>query len=134
MSWRTVAGRASALPALLLPGLHRDQQANALGKSGRVIRELCLRSLFLGRWPGGLLFGAFFMANDPVTSPFTLTGRWLYGIMLGILTVLIRALSGLPESVMFAILLMNAVTPLIDGAVVNLSYRRATTKVRRLAA
>jgi RnfABCDGE-type electron transport complex D subunit len=83
---------------------------------------------------GGLLFGAFFMANDPVTSPYTFTGRWIYGITLGILTVLIRALSGLPESVMFAILLMNAVTPLIDKAVVNLTYKRASTKVRRLAA
>ena len=83
---------------------------------------------------GGLMFGAFFMANDPVTSPYTFAGRWVYGIMLGILTVLIRALSGLPESVMFAILLMNAVTPLIDSTVVNISYRRATTKVRRLAA
>jgi Na+-translocating ferredoxin:NAD+ oxidoreductase RnfD subunit len=80
------------------------------------------------------LFGAFFMANDPVTSPFTFTGRWVYGIMLGILTVLIRALSGLPESVMFAILLMNAVTPLIDSAVVSIRHKRATIKVRRLAA
>jgi len=83
---------------------------------------------------GGLLFGAFFMANDPVTSPFTFTGRWIYGIILGILTVLIRALSGLPESVMFAILLMNAVTPLIDNTVINVAYKRATTRVRRLAA
>jgi RnfABCDGE-type electron transport complex D subunit len=83
---------------------------------------------------GGLLFGAFFMANDPVTSPFTFTGRWVYGIVLGILTVLIRALSGLPESVMFAILLMNAVTPLIDSTVVNIVHKRATIKVRRLAA
>jgi RnfABCDGE-type electron transport complex D subunit len=82
---------------------------------------------------GGLLFGAFFMANDPVTSPFTFTGRWLYGIMLGILTVLIRALSGLPESVMFAILLMNAVGPLLDKLVLDIAFRRATVKVRRLA-
>jgi RnfABCDGE-type electron transport complex D subunit len=83
---------------------------------------------------GGLLFGAFFMANDPVTSPFTFTGRWIYGGVLGILTVLIRALSGLPESVMFAILLMNATGPLIDKAVLNATYRGATTHVRRLAA
>jgi RnfABCDGE-type electron transport complex D subunit len=83
---------------------------------------------------GGLLFGAFFMANDPVTSPFTFTGRWIYGGVLGLLTVLIRALSGLPESVMFAILLMNAVGPLIDKAVLNAAYQRATTHVRRLAA
>ena len=83
---------------------------------------------------GGLFFGAFFMANDPVTSPYTFTGRWIYGITLGILTVLIRALSGLPESIMFAILLMNAATPLIDSLVVGAAYRRATTKVRKLAA
>ncbi len=82
---------------------------------------------------GGLLFGAFFMANDPVTSAFTFTGRWIYGIALGILTVLIRALSGLPESVMFSILLMNAVGPLIDKAVLNTAYRQATVKVRRMA-
>jgi RnfABCDGE-type electron transport complex D subunit len=83
---------------------------------------------------GGLLFGAFFMANDPVTSPYTFTGRWIYGIMLGVLTVAIRALSGLPESVMFAVLLMNAATPLIDNLVVGAAYRRATTRVRKLAA
>jgi RnfABCDGE-type electron transport complex D subunit len=83
---------------------------------------------------GGLLFGAFFMANDPVTSPYTYTGRWIYGILLGILTVLIRVLSGLPESVMFSILLMNAATPLLDSLVVNQAYKKATTRVRRFAA
>jgi len=83
---------------------------------------------------GGLMFGAFFMANDPVTSPFTFTGRWIYGVMLGVLTVLIRALSGLPESVMFAVLLMNAATPLLDSLVVNSVYRRPGIKVRRFAA
>jgi RnfABCDGE-type electron transport complex D subunit len=82
---------------------------------------------------GGLLFGAFFMANDPVTSPYTFTGRWIYGAMVGLLTVLIRALSGLPEGVMFAILLMNAVAPLLDMAVTSTAYKRATTRVRRWA-
>jgi RnfABCDGE-type electron transport complex D subunit len=83
---------------------------------------------------GGLLFGAFFMANDPVTAPFTFTGRWIYGVMLGLLTVLIRALSGLPESVMFAILLMNATTPLLDKLALNLAYPRASTRIRRSVA
>lgn len=83
---------------------------------------------------GGLLFGAFFMATDPVTAPFTMTGRWLAGILLGILTLLIRSLSGLTEGVMFSILIMNAVAPLIDSAVVNASYRRTTVRVRRHAA
>ena len=72
---------------------------------------------------GGLLFGAFFMATDPVTSPFTFEGKWIYGILLGVFTVLIRGLSGFVEGVMFAILLMNAISPLIDSIVVNIKFK-----------
>ena len=72
---------------------------------------------------GGLLFGAFFMATDPVTSPFTNTGRLIAGVILGLLTVIIRTFSGFVEGVMFAILLMNAFTPLIDHMVVEKRYR-----------
>lgn len=75
---------------------------------------------------GGLLFGAFFMATDPVTSPFTRPGRWIAGILLGILTVLIRGISGYVEGVMFSILLVNAFTPLIDTLVLNIRYRKKT--------
>ncbi len=63
---------------------------------------------------GGLLLGAVFMATDPVTSPFTNRGCWIFGAGIGILVVLIRIFGGLPEGVMYAILLMNAVTPLIN--------------------
>ena len=63
---------------------------------------------------GGLLIGAFFMATDPVTSPLTPRGTWLFGIGVGLLVVLIRVFGGFPEGVMYAILLMNAATPLID--------------------
>lgn len=77
---------------------------------------------------GGLLFGAFFMATDPVTSPFTLEGRWIHGILLGVLTVLIRGISGFVEGVMFAILLMNALAPLIDSIVVNFKCRNITVE------
>lgn len=73
---------------------------------------------------GGLLFGAFFMATDPVTAPLTFEGRWIYGLFLGILTVLIRGLSGFVEGVMFAILLMNAAAPLIDKLVINTKFRK----------
>ncbi len=73
---------------------------------------------------GGLLFGAFFMATDPVTAPFTFEGRWIYGLLLGILTILIRGLSGFVEGVMFAILLMNALAPLIDSVIVNIKARK----------
>ncbi len=63
---------------------------------------------------GGLMFGAVFMATDPVSSPLAPLGAWIYGAGIGVLVVLIRVWGGLPEGVMYAILLMNAATPLID--------------------
>jgi electron transport complex protein RnfD len=63
---------------------------------------------------GGLMLGAIYMATDPVTSPLTPRGAWIFGIGVGLLVMLIRVYGGLPEGVMYAILLMNAVTPLID--------------------
>ena len=63
---------------------------------------------------GGLLFGAFFMATDMVTSPITPKGGWMFGIGAGILVIIIRQFGGLPEGVMYSILLMNGVTPLIN--------------------
>ena len=63
---------------------------------------------------GGLLFGAVFMVTDPVTTPLSKKGAWIFGIGVGFLVVLIRQFGGLPEAVMYAILLMNAATPHID--------------------
>jgi len=63
---------------------------------------------------GGLLIGAIYMATDPVSSPITPKGAWIFGIGIGLLVVLIRVFGGFPEGVMYAILLMNAATPLID--------------------
>ncbi len=63
---------------------------------------------------GGLMIGAFFMATDWVTSPITKKGRIIFGIGLGILTVLIRLKGGLNEGVCYSILIMNMATPLID--------------------
>lgn len=63
---------------------------------------------------GGLILGAFFMATDMVTSPVTRTGMLVFGIGCGVLTSVIRLWGGYPEGVSFAILLMNALTPLID--------------------
>jgi Na+-transporting NADH:ubiquinone oxidoreductase subunit B/electron transport complex protein RnfD len=72
---------------------------------------------------GGLMFGAFFMATDPVTSPFTQAGKYSFGIMCGLLTVLIRSFSGYVEGVMFSIVIMNAFAPLIDHVVLIIKYR-----------
>lgn len=63
---------------------------------------------------GGMLLGAFFMATDMVTSPVTPRGMIVFGVGCGVLTILIRLFGGYPEGVSFAILLMNAATPLID--------------------
>ena len=63
---------------------------------------------------GGAMFGAFFIATDPVSSPLSAGGRWLFGIGTGVLVMVIRIFSGYPEGVMFAVLIMNAVAPLLD--------------------
>ncbi|MGB8224078.1 MAG: RnfABCDGE type electron transport complex subunit D [Polyangiales bacterium] len=63
---------------------------------------------------GGLMLGAVFMASDMVGSPMTSVGCYLYGILIGLVTVVIRSWGGLPEGVMYAILLGNAVTPHLD--------------------
>ena len=63
---------------------------------------------------GGLMLGAIFMATDYVTSPMSHAGMIIYGVMIGIITVIIRQWGAYPEGVSFAILIMNGVTPLIN--------------------
>jgi Na+-translocating ferredoxin:NAD+ oxidoreductase subunit D len=63
---------------------------------------------------GALLFGAFFIATDPVSSPLTPKGKLIFGVGVGTLIMILRIFSGYPEGVMFAVLLMNAMTPLIN--------------------
>lgn len=63
---------------------------------------------------GALFLGAFFIATDPVTAPLTHRGMWLFGAGIGAITVLIRVFGEYPEGLMYAVLLMNALTPLID--------------------
>jgi electron transport complex protein RnfD len=64
---------------------------------------------------GGLMLGAVFMATDMVTSPTTPYGIWIYSVLIGLFTVIIRLEGGLPEGVMYAILLGNALTPIINA-------------------
>jgi Na+-transporting NADH:ubiquinone oxidoreductase subunit B len=74
---------------------------------------------------GGWAFGTVFMATDPVTSPFSERGKWIYGIMIGALVVLVRAVNpAYPESMMLVILFMNVVAPLIDYGIVRANVRR----------
>ncbi|MCD8574218.1 MAG: RnfABCDGE type electron transport complex subunit D [Erysipelotrichaceae bacterium] len=71
---------------------------------------------------GGLMFAAFFMASDPVTSPYTPYAKIFYGIGLGVITVLIRNFAAFPEGAMFAILIMNAIAPMLDNMKINKKF------------
>jgi Na+-transporting NADH:ubiquinone oxidoreductase subunit B len=74
---------------------------------------------------GGLAFGAVFMATDPVTASQTETGKWIYGLLIGVLSVIIRVFNpAYPEGVMLAVLLMNVFAPLIDYYVVKANKKR----------
>jgi Na+-transporting NADH:ubiquinone oxidoreductase subunit B len=74
---------------------------------------------------GSLAFGAVFMATDPVTASQTETGKWFYGALIGMFTVLIRVFNpAYPEGIMLAILLMNVFAPLIDYFVVSANKKR----------
>jgi electron transport complex protein RnfD len=77
------------------------------------------QGFFKGDWlfsilSGGLILGAFFMATDYVTSPLTRKGQIIFGFGCGILSAVIRLWGGYPEGVSYAILMMNAATPIID--------------------
>ncbi len=80
---------------------------------------------------GGFAFGAVFMATDPVTAAQTEKGKWVYGILIGVLSILIRVLNpAYPEGVMLAILLMNVFAPLIDYYVIQSSIKRRLKRVK----
>jgi Na+-transporting NADH:ubiquinone oxidoreductase subunit B len=79
---------------------------------------------------GGTAFGIAFMTTDPVSAPDTHAARWIYGILIGALTVLIRAFNpAYPEGIMLAILFMNVFAPLIDHMVVRVSVRKRIPNV-----
>ncbi|RED93191.1 NADH:ubiquinone reductase (Na(+)-transporting) subunit B [Marinoscillum furvescens] len=74
---------------------------------------------------GGLAFGAVYMATDPVSAAQTEVGKWIYGFLIGVLTVLIRVVNpAYPEGIMLAVLFMNVFAPLIDYYVVDANKKR----------
>jgi Na(+)-translocating NADH:ubiquinone oxidoreductase B subunit len=109
-NWRTVLSILGS--SALLAGVLRHIDPAGFGP------------VFWHLFAGGLLFGAFFMATDPVTSPVTNAGKWLYGAIIGIVTILIRNLTGYVEGVMFAILLGNIVAPILDEIAIRVRLRR----------
>ena len=74
---------------------------------------------------GGLAFGLVYMATDPVSASMTNTGKWVFGIVIGVMTVLIRVVNpAFPEGIMLAILFGNLCAPLIDYFVMRANIRR----------
>ncbi len=108
-NWRTVASIlvSAAVLETILNAVNPDQYAPAMWHI----------------FAGGMLFGAFFMATDPVSSPSTNEGKWVYGILIGAITILIRNFSGYVEGMMFAILLGNIAAPIIDEMVFSVRLR-----------
>jgi Na+-transporting NADH:ubiquinone oxidoreductase subunit B len=74
---------------------------------------------------GGFAFGMVYMATDPVSAAMTDTGRWIYGALVGVMTVLIRVVNpAFPEGIMLAILFSNMFAPTIDYFVMQANIRR----------
>jgi len=120
-NWRTVVsilGSFIVLTGALLIG-DAVSYERMPGVVGPVIWHLCA---------GGFLFGAFYMATDPVTGPSTNSGKWLYGIIIGCTTVLIRHFTGYVEGVTFAILLGNITAPILDEIVFKVRFRRLASE------
>jgi Na+-transporting NADH:ubiquinone oxidoreductase subunit B len=114
-SWRTMAG--VALGTIAMASLF-----NAVGSSTNPWFAVPFWwHMVLGGWA----FGTVFMATDPVTSPFSERGKWIYGLMIGAMIVLIRVVNpAYPESVMLVILFMNVMAPVIDYGFVKANIRR----------
>lgn len=84
---------------------------------------------------GGFLFGTIFMATDPVSSPKTKEGRWIYGIIIGVVTVIIRGFALFAGGMMFAILIGNTFAPIIDeGVNAYKKYKKESKSKKEVAA
>jgi len=80
---------------------------------------------------GGFAFGAVFMATDPVSGAQTEKGKWIYGFLIGVLSVLIRVLNpAYPEGVMLAILLMNVFASLIDYYIIQSNIKKRLRRAK----
>jgi Na+-transporting NADH:ubiquinone oxidoreductase subunit B len=114
-SWRTMAGVALGTIAMAL-------LFNAIASPAHPYFAIPFWwHMVLGGWA----FGTVFMATDPVTSPFSDRGKWIYGMMIGALVVLVRTVNpAYPESMMLVILFMNVMAPLIDYPIVKANINR----------
>ena len=114
-SWRIMAG-------VLVGAFLCSSLFNAVGSDTNMMFSMTfIWHLVLG----GFAFGTVFMATDPVSSAFTISGKWAYGILIGVMVVLIRVVNpGYPEGMMLAILFANCWAPLFDYLAANRNIKR----------
>jgi Na+-transporting NADH:ubiquinone oxidoreductase subunit B len=122
----TGIGSLRIMLSMFVGGLLTGMAFNAVG--GNPYFEVpALHQLMLG----GFMFGAVFMATDPVTASQTNTGKIVYGLLIGVLAILIRVANpAYPEGVMLAILIGNVTAPLIDHMVVNANIKKRLKRVK----
>ena len=121
-SWRIMAGVFLGMVATTL-------LLNAVGSDSNPMFEVTWQWHFA---LGGFAFGLVFMATDPVSASMTNPGRWAFGALIGVMTVLIRVVNpAYPEGIMLAILFANLFAPVIDYVVVQLNVRRRARRFRR---
>lgn len=113
----------------VIQGLYSFGSELAGGEAFGNAIEYMFINTFYGFFVGSLLFAAFFVATDPVTAPEGNRGKFIFGFGIALLTVIIRVFSAFPEGIVFAIILMNAITPHIDAYYENKIQRTSNTKV-----
>ena len=120
-SWRIVAGVLGGLVAASL-------LLNAIGSDSNPMFSMPFYWHFV---IGGVAFGTFFMATDPVSAAFTNGGKWAYGLLIGVMTIFIRVLNpAYPEGIMLAILFANLFAPLFDYLVKESNIKRRMKRAR----
>ncbi|AVF92683.1 NADH:ubiquinone reductase (Na(+)-transporting) subunit B [Vibrio diabolicus] len=120
-SWRIVAGVLVGLVAASL-------LLNAIGSDSNPMFSMPFYWHFV---IGGVAFGTFFMATDPVSAAFTNGGKWAYGLLIGVMTIFIRVLNpAYPEGIMLAILFANLFAPLFDYLVKESNIKRRMKRAR----
>jgi Na+-transporting NADH:ubiquinone oxidoreductase subunit B len=134
-SWRIMAGGAAGLigAGILMNFLPAGTMENAEGKM--VMFTTWTQIPFVYHLVmGSFLFGIVFMATDPVSAASTNMGKWIYGTLIGVVTVLVRVTNpGFPEGVMLAILFMNVMAPIIDHYVVQGHIKKRNAHLRKFS-
>jgi Na+-transporting NADH:ubiquinone oxidoreductase subunit B len=132
-SWRIMAGGVAGLVGA---GILMNLMPTVGTEAGKVVQ--------LTNWTqipftyhlvmGSFAFGIVFMATDPVSAAQTNTGKWIYGALIGVVTVLVRVTNpGFPEGVMMAIIFMNVMAPVIDYYVVQAHIRKRNASLRKFS-